>query len=134
MRRSLRSRPAILLAAAAALSACGGGEAATAQPLPVPESPVAPRVTLVAENIAFAQVEVGVAANTAFRIVLDNRDAVPHNVSIAAAGLGSRARPFVGAVFTGPGTRWYAVPPLEPGTYVFVCDVHPNMTGRLVAS
>ena len=43
-------------------------------------------------------------------------------------------RRFEGAVFSGPATRWYAVPALAPGTYRFVCDVHPSMTGRLVAS
>jgi plastocyanin len=26
------------------------------------------------------------------------------------------------------------VPALAPGTYRFVCDVHPSMTGRLVAT
>ena len=134
---TLRSRAPVgraLVLAAAGLAACGGGDAAPAQTLPVPESPLAPRLTFVAENIAFTRAEVGVAANTAFTIVLENRDGVPHNVAIAREGAGSLPRPFVGAVFTGPGTRWYAVGGLVSGAYVFVCDVHPNMTGRLVAS
>jgi plastocyanin len=65
--------------------------------------------------------------------VFENGDAVPHNVSIFVGDTGGERR-FDGAVFTGPATRWYAAPALAPGTYRFVCDVHPSMTGRLVAT
>jgi len=33
---------------------------------------------------------------------------------------------------TGPGAPVFDVPALEAGTYVFLCPVHPNMTGTLV--
>jgi len=122
---------AVLAAATLALAGCGGGGAMPAQTLPVPAEPNTPKLAITAENIAFAQTEVGVSGNTAFILVLDNRDAVPHNISISRGG---GERQFEGAVFSGPGSRWYAVPPLATGTYVFVCDVHPNMTGKLVAS
>ena len=121
---------AILCLVALALAGCGGG-AVPAQTLPVPPEPGTPKLAITAENVAFAQTQVGIAANTPFILVLDNRDTVPHNVSISRDG-GSRT--FEGAIFSGPVSRWYLVPALAPGTYVFVCDVHPNMTGRLTAS
>jgi plastocyanin len=124
------SRAALALAVALALAGCGGG-AVPAQTLPAPADPGTPKLAITAENVAFAQTEVGVAANTAFILALDNRDAVPLNVSISRDG---GERRFEGAVFSGPGSRWYAVPALAAGTYTFVCDVHPNMTGRLIAS
>jgi plastocyanin len=128
-----RSVAVALVAATLALAGCGGGSAAPGRTLPAPADPATPKLALTAQNIAFAQAEAGVAANTAFILLLDNRDSVPHNVSLYRdQASGSRA--FEGAVVSGPGSRWYAVPALAPGTYVFVCDVHPNMTGRLTAS
>jgi hypothetical protein len=120
-----------VVAVTLALAGCGGGEAVPAQTLPVPVEPATPKLALTAENIAWVQTEAGVAADIAFVLVLDNRDAVPHNVSISRDG---GERRFEGAVFGGPAARWYAVPALGPGTYVFACDVHPTMTGRLVVA
>jgi plastocyanin len=40
---------------------------------------------------------------------------------------------FEGEVVAGPTTVTYAVPALDPGEYAFVCDIHPEMTGTLVA-
>ena len=131
MKRMRRSIAVVLATAAVALAGCGGGAAAPAQTLPVPAGDQGPKVAITAENIAFAESEIGVAASTPFTLVLDNRDAVPHNVSIYG-GQSGQDRRFEGAVFSGPSTRWYAVPALAPGEYRFVCDVHPNMTGRLV--
>ena len=39
-----------------------------------------------------------------------------------------------GVVFSGPATRWYPMPSLAAGIWVFKCDVHPEMNGRLNAS
>jgi len=100
---------------------------------PGPDAPGGPWVTLAAQGVAFETAELDVPANVAFTLVFENREAVPHNVSIDRSDAG-HARLFEGAVFSGPATRWYAVPALAPGEYTFVCAIHPNMTGRLVAA
>ena len=102
-----------------------GGE----QP-PASLDPTSPKIS--ADGIAFDTTALTVPANQPFTLVFENREAVPHNVSIYA-GNAHGDRRFEGAVFSGPATRWYPVPALAPGTYVFVCDVHSNMTGSLVA-
>ena len=122
---------AVALAAVALLAGCGGGTGVGLESPPAgldPESPV-----LVADGIAFDRVELAVEANEPFVLVFENREAVSHNVSIYADE-GRSNRRFDGVLFGGPATRWYPVPALAPGTYVFVCDLHPTMRGALTAS
>ncbi|MEA2607483.1 MAG: hypothetical protein QOI00_2240, partial [Chloroflexota bacterium] len=38
---------------------------------------------------------------------------------------------FKGAIVTGPAKVSYQVPALAAGSYRFLCDVHPTMTGTL---
>ncbi len=52
----------------------------------------------------------------------------PHNVAIKDP---SGTEVFKGDIITGPAQADYQVPALPPGTYQFVCSVHPNMTGTL---
>ena len=56
---------------------------------------------------------------------------VPHNVQVKDA---SGASVFKGEIFNGVAAKDYQVNALQAGTYSFVCDVHPNMTGTLTAS
>jgi plastocyanin len=81
--------------------------------------------------MSFDQKEIAVPAGTAFVITFDNKQAgVPHNVAI----YDSAARTieyFVGDIITGPLSVEYPVDPLAKGTYLFVCSVHPPMTGTL---
>ena len=122
-----RSNALVVALAALAVSGCGGGAAAAERPSS--GNPPGPYVALAAHNIAFDTSALNVPANVAFTIVLDNQEAVPHNVSIDRVH--DAARVFEGAVFSGPATRWYAVSALAPGEYAFLCQVHPSMTGRL---
>jgi plastocyanin len=88
-------------------------------------------VEISALNIAFEQSSVTVPAGKPFQIAFNNKDnGVPHNVAIHDA---NGAEKFKGEIVTGPATRMYDVPALDPGTYTFVCNVHPNMTGTLTA-
>jgi plastocyanin len=71
--------------------------------------------------------------NTAFTIHFSNNDnQAPHNVALkdsagTAVTLGGDTQ-----FFQGPGTRDYAVPALQAGTYTYFCQVHPTtMTGTL---
>ena len=133
VRRRIIHRAATILAAALAVSVvigCGSGSALGLDRPPASLDPASPRLS--AEGIAFDRAELAVPAGEAFVIVFENRETVSHNVSIYADD-GLQDRRFEGVLFGGPATRWYPVPALAPGTYAFVCDLHPNMVGRLVA-
>lgn len=119
-----------MVALAVQLAACGGGSALGYESPPAALDPDSP--TIDASAIAFDRAQLDVPANRAFVLVFENREAVPHNVSIYQVA--PRRRVFEGVVFSGPATRWYPVPALAPGTYELVCDVHPTMTGTVVAS
>jgi plastocyanin len=94
---------------------------------PVPEADV----TITAEGIKFLETAVTVPANREFTIAFVNKDAgIGHNVEIDDASGGNH---FVGDIFPGVETRIYTVPALAPGTYPFICTVHPNMTGTITA-
>lgn len=122
--------PLALLFAALVVAACGGsagGLGLEAAPASLdPDSPL-----LIASNGRFDVADVDVPANAAFTLVFENRDTDGHNVSIYADGSYS-TRLFQGVVFSSS-TRWYPVPSLAPGTYVFKCDLHPDMNGRVHA-
>ena len=90
-------------------------------------------VQISALGIKYEQSSVTVTADTSFQIAFDNKDAgVPHNVSIHQ-GDATGAELFKGAIFNGVETRTYTVPPLDAGSYAFVCTVHPTMIGTLTA-
>jgi len=103
---------------------------AHATPPPAPSGPAAgPTLQLAAKNVAYSTNALQAPANTPFTIHFDNQDqAVPHNVEITGPG---GAVLFKGDIVTGPTQVDYAVPALQPGTYTFVCSVHPTMTGTL---
>ena len=89
-----------------------------------------PVIGLVAVSVQFNQEELEAPANAPFTIQLDNQDAgTPHDVDILdEAG----TKVFDGKDFNGVATQDYAVPPLDPGTYVFECSIHPDlMNGTL---
>ncbi len=88
-------------------------------------------LTISAANVAYDKATLEAPANTPFQITFTNNDAgIPHNVSIHQD---SPTGPEVwkGEIFSGVATKTYDVPALPPGTYGFVCTVHPNMTGIL---
>ena len=73
-----------------------------------------------------------VALKTPLEPFFDNQDAnVPHNVAIYRASAATNAL-FRGTIVTGPRSVVYHVPALQPGSYFFRCDVHPQMKGTLV--
>ncbi|HET7026151.1 MAG TPA: cupredoxin domain-containing protein [Candidatus Limnocylindrales bacterium] len=91
--------------------------------------PATGQVQITAQGIAFTTTDVEAPADKAFPILFDNQDAgTPHNVDIQDA---SGTSVFKGAIFPGVDQQTYNVPALKAGTYKFVCDVHPNMTGTL---
>lgn len=103
---------------------------ANATPPPAPSGSAAgPAVELAAQNVAFSTGSLQAPANTPFTLHFKNDDAgVPHNVEIKDATGGVA---FKGDIITGPAESNYQVPALKPGSYTFMCTVHPNMTGTI---
>jgi plastocyanin len=87
--------------------------------------------SIAAEGTAFDTASLSWPADTEVTLTFDNRDdaavAGQHNVSIYD---GDTAL-FQGELISGPATVDYVIPPLEPGTYEFRCDVHPTMIGTV---
>jgi hypothetical protein len=52
---------------------------------------------------------------------------VEDHVSTHRSGSDAEDTLFAGETVTGPNTVTYELPPLDPGTYVFRSDLHPNM-------
>jgi plastocyanin len=90
-------------------------------------------VHLVAEETAFDKDKVTVHAEEELEIEFVNEDGdIFHNVAIYE-GEGPEAKPvFNGEGFAGTDERTYHLETPEPGTYVFVCDFHPNMKGSFI--
>jgi plastocyanin len=89
-------------------------------------------VDITAAGIAFTTPTVTAPAGVPFTIHFDNQDAnTPHNIQVKDA---SGQSAFKGEIFNGVAAKDYQVDALGAGTYSFVCDVHPNMTGTLTAS
>lgn len=115
-----------LVALATVLAACSGATAAPATPAGSvdPNTPV-----VVAKDLKFVNTNVTVPADEAFDLVLDNQEAAPHNIQISD---GSGAKVFNGEVVSSTKIT-YQVPALAAGSYTFICEIHPDMKGTLVA-
>jgi plastocyanin len=122
-----------LLSLAAVLAACSGASAnpGTASPSPS-NAPAGDVVTVTAKDMKFTDTEITVPAGKAFDLVFDNQEGAPHNVAIYTDSSAS-TKVSVGEIFSGPAQKTQAVPALDPGTYFFRCDVHPDMQGSIVA-
>lgn len=137
--RWVRNRPAsfpLLVLSAVMVVAAG----AVAWPLSAPEEhgPEGVPVPIVAEAVAFTPTEITVPADEALLIEFDNRDAgTQHNVHIGeteAPPTPADAGLFIGEIIAGPAEITYHLEEgLPPGSYGFICDVHPNMVGTLIS-
>lgn len=104
---------------------------ATAPPPPPPPPPTSPPATgpqslsLTAANLKFSPATLFATSGATVTIMLNNQDTrVPHDVSVS--GLGASA------TCSGPCTAPLTFTAPAPGSYGFVCTVHPYMTGTLV--
>ena len=90
-------------------------------------------VALSANNLEFDASTIEAPAGEAFTITFTNAESQPHNVAVYTEEGGDEI--VKGEIITGPDvTTEIAVDALEPGTYYFRCDVHPDMEGTIVVS
>ena len=120
-----------MVALAAVLSACSGASAAPGTPAAPasvdPNAPATPVVT--AKDLKFIETSVTVPAGAPSAIVFDNQEGAPHNMKVFdAAG----ATVFAGEIVSSSKVT-YQLPALDAGSYPFICEVHPDMKGTLVA-
>ncbi len=127
MRDRARWSASFGMALAVLLAACTASTAGSAQPSGATDADVA----ITSRDLKFDVATLTVPAGATFSLRLTNVEAAPHNVAIyqdSSAG----DDVFVGDVITSSSIV-YQVPALEPGSYFFRCDVHPDMNGTLVA-
>jgi plastocyanin len=87
--------------------------------------------TVVAQGTAFDTSTIELQPSTPTTITFENRDAgVQHNIAIYTDETQSEEL-FNGEIVTGPATIDYAVPAIDPGSYYFLCIVHPTMNGSV---
>lgn len=129
-RRSSRparsARLAIVLALVAIIAASCGGSAT-----PAPSFP-AGSIIVTAKNRAFDTKELRVPAAAVFTLVLDNEEPDLHNIAIRTQSgfdgdLIFRFDPVSNK------TAVLTVDPIPKGSYFFLCEIHPAMSGTVVA-
>ena len=109
-----------------ALAACGGGSATA------PASYPPGAIVVTTDNRKFDSTELLIPADTKFTLAFVNKEADRHNIAIRTkAGfegdLVFRFDPIsVSTVVLDAG-------PIAAGTYFFLCEVHPTMTGTVLA-
>lgn len=90
--------------------------------------------TVKAKGIAFLEKEIHLKADAPAVIDFDNQDkGIPHNIAIYTAEDYAQAI-FTGNIASGPIRTVYEFKAPPAGTYPFKCDVHANMTGKVVVA
>ena len=122
--RPLSAAPFLVVAVLAA--GCGGDDDGSGlSSEPVPDDP---DVIILAEDMAFDPDEVTVPAGEPVTIVIDNRDkGVNHNIHVEDAPAPNKTSLELGE------SQQALTVTLPVGEYEFVCDIHPDMTGTMVA-
>ena len=84
--------------------------------------------TIVAEDMEWDLERVIVPAGAEVTATIENRDQdMPHNLHVKSPGDPKTE------LESGPVTQTLRFTIDEPGSYTFVCDIHPNMTGTIEA-
>jgi plastocyanin len=122
-----RSLACLLFVLALALPACGDSDDRMAAPRT--QGPVT-EATIVGDDLEFDVETLTVPAGQEVTITFENReDLVAHNLRVIAGD-----EEFKTETETGPKTQTLTFTVAEPGTYEYICDVHPQtMKGELVA-
>ena len=94
------------------------------------DEPESATIELVASSVLFNVTCLVVPAGEPLDVTLRNEDSVNHNFSIYTLEFASQ---FTGPISFGGEISSFDVPALEPGEYLFQCDIHPgDMEGPLI--
>lgn len=111
-------------------AACGGDgdDSDRAAPQPKRSLPLTTSFTVVARDLAWDVREVTVPVGEEVTVTIDNSDdGVNHNLHVKIDGDPRTA------LEAGPVEQTLRFTASTPGTYEFVCDIHPAMTGTITA-
>jgi plastocyanin len=127
----------LILVVAATLAACSGGSDAS-EPADGGTGGTATvengAVEITAEETLVFNVDaIEAPAGEDFTITLVNNDTAPHNITIYSEE-GGEMLSETGQTAEAGQTVTLDVAALEPGTYYFQCDIHPEMNGTVVVS
>lgn len=117
-----------------ALAACSGGTTSSSAPADESDAPSASAdgqtggLTISATEMAFDTDALTAPAGSVV-VTFTNNDTVPHNFSVYTEEGGDAIAQ--GEIIDGGETDEVDLGELEPGTYYFVCDLHPEMNGTL---
>ncbi|MGW6208419.1 cupredoxin domain-containing protein [Streptomyces sp. NPDC055089] len=113
------------VACATALAGCsggGGGSSPSASPTPPSASRSAGGALITIKDFAFHPAALTVAPGT--KVTVINKDAATHTVTATADGAFD-----TGQVKSGQKVTFDA--PARPGSYPYICTIHPTMNGSL---
>ncbi len=89
-------------------------------------------LTITAQSVLFNTKELKLPPDKPTTLTFDNKDSVPHNVSIYETEQANKDL-FKGQNINGGESTQYKIPPIPKGNYFFRCDLHPtSMTGAVV--
>ena len=102
----------------------------TGSPAATCDEPSQTKIELVASSTRFNVKCLVVPAGQPLTVTLKNKASVNHNFSVYTLDFKSE---FTGDISYGGEFFHYKVPALEPGQYLFQCDIHPSdMSGPLI--
>lgn len=132
----MRKFATLVVAGTLVFAACGGGggdSGGGGDDVAKTCDPTDGALALKAKDIKFDKDCLAVKAGATFTVELQNGDSDQHNFSIYKSKGGSSL--FKGTEFADGGkTVTYNVEALDPGSYYFQCDVHPEMNGTFVVA
>ncbi len=136
VRPSLEKRSIIAILAVAGVVLAAGGIGAAgigSREIHHPEGRAGEPVQIQAKGIAFVEKEIELKAELPAQISFDNQDPVadPHNVAIYADP-GFTEGLYIGSAIPGGEQIDYRFEAPPAGEYVFRCDIHPAMQGKVI--